>query len=103
MVQVWTTVSASSADGVAGLTLMLHFVELLAKSNHGRSELFRVNGRGIHGGMLQDHGHVVSESGGVLVTHIELRHAQDERGAQSLRIFQEVDDPLTLRAAALVG
>ena len=101
--QVWTNVSASSADGVARLALKLHFIKLLAKSNHGWSELFRVNGRGIRVGMLQDHRHVVGEGGGVLVTHIELRHAQDERGAQSLRIFQEVDDPLTLRAAALVG
>ena len=38
-----------------------------------------------------------------MVGHVELRHAEDQRRPQRLRILQETDQPRTLRAAALKG
>ena len=62
-----------------------------------------VNGRGIRRGMLEHHSYIVSEGRNVFIAHIELRHAQDERWSQRLRIFQEIHEPLPLCAAAFVG
>jgi hypothetical protein len=86
---------------MAGLALILHVIELFAQADHLRSECLGFPPCQINVGSLHDHGEVIREDGCLFRRDVELRHAESERRAQGLRILQEVDDPLALRAAAL--
>ncbi len=86
---------------MARLALVFDFVQLLAERHLLRRELLGVD-RGIHVRATECHADVIGQGRGLLVAHIELRHAQYQGGPHRLRVLQKINQPLPLCPAPFI-